>query len=73
MGRYINKKHECEFCGEIARRPRHEEVPECWHDGGKIEPKWDSRGIICADCQWFNFEEFCHSQGVSPHNPVKYF
>lgn len=73
MGRYINRKHECDYCGELARRPRHEEVPETWHDGQPLKPVWNSSGIKCADCQWFDFDEFCQSQGCSAANPVRYY
>lgn len=71
---YIKKADTCEYCGELARRDKHESVPEFWNTGQPIRPHRNkTRGIICADCQWFDFEDFCHSQGVSPHNPVKYF
>lgn len=73
-GRYINLKHECDYCGELARRPRHPEVPETWHDGQPIKPiRNKTLGIKCADCQWASFDDFCGSQGVSPHNPVRYY
>jgi len=73
-GRYINRSHKCDYCGELARRDLHPDVPECWSDGRKIIPMRNkTRGIICADCQWFEFEDFCHSHGASPYNPVLYF
>lgn len=74
MTLYINRKHRCDYCGELARGPRHEDTPERWNTGQPIKPiRNKAVGIKCADCQWSDFSDFCHSQGASPHNPVKYF
>lgn len=74
MSPYVNLKHECDYCGELARRERHADVPATWHDGQPIKPiRNKTLGIKCVDCQWFDFEDFCHSQGASPHNPVRYY
>jgi len=73
-GRYINRKHECDYCGELALAPLPDDVPKTWHDGQPIKATRNkTRGIVCAMCHWTNFEEFCGSQGVSPYNPVKYY
>ncbi|MGJ7039190.1 hypothetical protein J2Y63_002445 [Shinella sp. BE166] len=74
MGRYINLKHECDYCGELARRERHPDVPATWHDGQPIKPiRNKTLGIKCADCQWASFDDFCQSQGCSASNPVRYY
>jgi hypothetical protein len=74
MARHINLKHECDYCGELARRPMGEGFPTTWHDGQPIKPVRNKTvGIKCAACRWSDFEDFCASQRVSPRNPVRYY
>lgn len=71
MGQYIKNDERCDHCLELAKRPRGEGVPETWHDGTPIKPlKNKSRGTICADCRWWDFDDFCRSQGCTAAHPI---
>jgi hypothetical protein len=69
---YVKITDVCDYCGEIARRPHGEGVPETWADGEPLRPKKNkTEGIKCADCQWWDFDEFCQSQGCSAAHPYR--
>jgi len=71
MSLYVKVGDLCDYCGELARRPRGVDVPGLWADGSVLRAKkTKSNGIECADCQWWKFEDFCASQGCSAANPV---
>ena len=62
MGR-PRKGELCDYCGE----PSHTRVvaPERWADGLKIHPLKNGNGVICPDCRWHNFQEFCTAVGMA--------
>lgn len=67
---YARKSETCSHCGEGAHS--REIAPTNWASGERIHPLKNSDGITCPDCRWTQFEDFCHSQGCSAHNPVVY-
>lgn len=71
---YVKLSDECGYCGEPARKERGEGVPQAWASGAPLRAKKNkSRGVICADCQWWDFDEFCQSQGCGAAHPYRNF
>lgn len=64
---YIKNGTACEYCGKDAKAP----TDLKWSDGLAVKPISNKTiGIMCAECCYYDFDDFCRSQGCSAAHPV---